>query len=347
MRPNRWGRRGTVISTIVGLAIPLIVFGVVFPQAMSYDQAIRQIQSFTSGWLMALLLAAVLNVMLYPFPALVAVRNLTYGRGFVVRQAGFLVSNLTPVGGPLAVGTQYAILARYRVRRSEAAAAVAADAAWALLLTLGLPAVAVIALAMSGEPGTAYGWLAVVGVVVVVLSIVALAVLMRSERWAQAAATFSQRIATGVFHRLGRPAPPVADSLLAFRTDAHVLVGQRWKALTVTNLIAQLTPLLVLVCALAGLGDTDVTVVEALAAYSFAIALNALPLTPGGLGMTDAALVGLLVAYGATPDTAVAADLVWRLAWFLVQMVVGAVALSIHLLARQRHTATRETPTGS
>ena len=99
-----------------------------------------------------------------------------------------------------------------------------------------------------------------------------------------------------------------------------------------TNVAAQLTPLLVLWVALAALGATPgtLTLIEIFAAYSIALLLTAFPITPGGLGTVDAALIALLVAFGIESSTAVAADLLWRLFWFLPQLIVGGIALGIY-----------------
>ena len=90
-----------------------------------------------------------------------------------------------------------------------------------------------------------------------------------------------------------------------------------------------MAPMLVLWAALVGLGATesDISIIEIYAAYSVALVLTAFPITPGGLGTVDAALIALLVAFGVESTTAVAADLLWRLGWFLPQLLVGGVAL--------------------
>ena len=118
----------------------------------------------------------------------------------------------------------------------------------------------------------------------------------------------------------------------------QLLVQSRWIHLSITNAVAQLTPFLVLLCAMQGLDSTPnpVTRVELFAAYAIALLLTAFPITPGGLGTVDAALVGLLVAFGADSAVAVAADLIWRLVWFLPQLLVGMVTMCIYLLGRRR-----------
>lgn len=51
------------------------------------------------------------------------------------------------------------------------------------------------------------------------------------------------------------------------------------------------------------------------------------PITPGGLGTVDAAMIALLTALGVDAGAATAADLVWRAASVVPQIVIGVVAL--------------------
>jgi uncharacterized protein (TIRG00374 family) len=49
------------------------------------------------------------------------------------------------------------------------------------------------------------------------------------------------------------------------------------------------------------------------------------PITPGGLGTTDAVLKALLQLYGASSEVAVAADLVWRGVYYIPQVLLGVI----------------------
>ena len=87
-----------------------------------------------------------------------------------------------------------------------------------------------------------------------------------------------------------------------------------------------------------GLGayPDPLTLVEIFAAYSVALLLTSFPITPGGLGTVDAALVALLVAFGVDSSTAIAADLVWRIVWFLPQILVGLGAIGLYWWDRRK-----------
>ena len=127
-----------------------------------------------------------------------------------------------------------------------------------------------------------------------------------------------------------KEAPDVTTILVQFHDQASDLIRTRWKALATTNVAAQMAPLLVLWAALEGLGvtRTELSLVELFAAFSVALVLTAFPITPGGLGTVDAALIALLIAFGVDSSTAVAADLLWRSVWFMPQLLVGALAVA-------------------
>ncbi|MET0694893.1 MAG: lysylphosphatidylglycerol synthase domain-containing protein, partial [Propionibacteriaceae bacterium] len=70
--------------------------------------------------------------------------------------------------------------------------------------------------------------------------------------------------------------------------------------------------------------------------------------TPGGLGTVDAALAALLTGYGANSSQALAADLVWRAATYVPQVVLGALTFLWWRVtaARRRQRATERSPGG-
>ena len=71
------------------------------------------------------------------------------------------------------------------------------------------------------------------------------------------------------------------------------------------------------------------TLLELFAAFSLARLAGFIPITPGGLGTVDAALVGLMSAFGMDKDQALAANLLWRAATFIPQVVIGIVTFLI------------------
>lgn len=334
-------KKRLIITAVVGLIVMVGMFKLLLPQFGSYEQAFNKLGEMPAIWVGALVVACLLNIFLYPLTVLVSVTGLRYWHGFVERQVGFLISNSIPGGGAFAVGAQYRVLSLYRVPPAVSASAVSADAVWTFLLTLGMPAIGVGLLVIEGRSTAGLVTFAVIGMVAFIFMLAASIVVIRSEPGARRVGQLGQKLVNPIFKKLKKDPPRLEAALVEFRYHAHDLVVTRWRKLTLTNLIAQLTPYLILVCAIGGLGEYpgSLTLVEIFAAYSVALLLVSFPITPGGLGTVDAALVALLTAFGCPGDVAVAADLTWRLVWFLPQIIVGAITMVVYLLSSHRQTA--------
>lgn len=334
----------TVLTAVIGLVIVVAVFFFLFPKMGDYKAAFTQIADMELIWIGALVLASAINIGVYPLTTSAAMPEVGYRTSFINRQAGFSISNLLPGGGAVAAATQYAILARYGVPAARAAAAVTADAIWTYLLILGLPAVAVTLLVADGHSATAYVTIAAIGLGAVVLSIVGIVYVLRSQSTARRVGASLQVPTNWVYGLIRKSPPDLAEALGTFNTHASLMVSTRWRQLSITNVVAQLAPLLVLIVGLAGLGafPEPVNLIEVFAAFSIASILTSIPLTPGGLGTVDAALVGLLVAFGCSASDAIAADLIWRLAWFAPQLLTGLLALVVYGWDRRRQPLVSE-----
>lgn len=330
-----------VILIVLGLVAAYFIFTLLIPQFGSFEQGWEAALSIPPGWFIAIVLGAVFAIGVYPLTASAAIPGLSYRAAFVDRQAGYLISTGIPWGGgAIAVGTQYAILDRYGVSQKRAAAAVAADAVWTYLMTFGTPAVA-LALLFVIERRTVDGefeWLALIGGVLFLVSVVLIAVILRSTTGARRLGLLAQRPVSFAFRIIKKSPPDLVESVVGFNETAADMVSTRWKQITVTNLFAQLAPFLVLVFALYGMGgyDGSLTVLESFVAFSVAMLLASVPIAPGGLGTVDAALIALLVYFGADSGTATAVDIIWRAFVYFPQMIVGMGALGIFAWDRKR-----------
>ena len=327
-----------VVFALVGIAVMVLVFAFLFPQFGDYQTALTKVAAMGPWWIAALGAASLANIIIYPFTGIAAIPKLSYRASFVSRQSGFLLSNVVPGGGAVAVATQYAILAKYGVNSARAAAAVSADAVFTYLFTFGTPAIALLLLNINGKSAAAYNVLAIVGLIVVIVSLIGVIIILRSEDGARRIGAFASKPIGAIFTKLKKPAPDITGSLVTFHTQASEMVATRWPQLAAANFGAQLAPMGVLIVALAGLGafPGDLTFLEVFATFSIALLLTAVPLTPGGLGTVDAALVALLIGFGLDSSTAIAADLIWRLGWFLPQLLVGLGALGLYWWDRRR-----------
>jgi uncharacterized protein (TIRG00374 family) len=93
-------------------------------------------------------------------------------------------------------------------------------------------------------------------------------------------------------------------------------------------MVGSLSVFAVLVVSLRAVGVTasEVTVVEAFAAWSFVRLVNTIPITPGGIGVVELALTGALVGFGGNNAEVVAGVLVYRFLTMVPTLLLGLAA---------------------
>jgi uncharacterized protein (TIRG00374 family) len=139
--------------------------------------------------------------------------------------------------------------------------------------------------------------------------------------------------------------------IVKFRTDMYGLLKKRWGVITVAQMAVSFTQFLILYVALRGVEGWDTAGTSILVAFAaFAISQLGLmvPITPGGLGTVDAAMIGLMVAFGVDNGDATAAALVWRASSYVPQIIIGVIALLAWTRkAGQRLAAVKPSPATS
>ena len=118
--------------------------------------------------------------------------------------------------------------------------------------------------------------------------------------------------------------------LTSFRESMYDVLKRRWAALTLAQVGVSFTQFLILYVALRGIEGWDepgTSILLVFAAFAISQLGLMIPITPGGLGTVDAAMIALLVSFGVPEGTATAADLVWRACSFVPQIIIGIIAL--------------------
>jgi hypothetical protein len=222
-----------VVSTVVTVAVLVVVFAGIFPKVADYSQAWSSIQRMPSAYVVALVVATVVNLAVYVWPLQAALPGLRYGPGFVVRQTSFAISNAVPAGGAIGLGLQYGMLNSYGFGAGAAAGAIAIVSVFNVFATLVMPVVGVLALLASGVVEGTYVLIAAVGVLAIGVSVVAFTMVLRSERGARTVGHWADRLADPLTRRLrhGRKVD-LTGKILDFRSSvvdpaapAHLVGG--------------------------------------------------------------------------------------------------------------------------
>ena len=158
-----------------------------------------------------------------------------------------------------------------------------------------------------------------------------LGLLMRSEPFALRAGRALQPALVIACRVVRRPASvDVPGSLLGFRHRAGALIAARGWQITAATAASNLTLWLVLLACLRGVGLSQAQVPwqTSLAAFAFVRLLTVLPITPGGLGITELGLIATLAAGAGHRASAqvTAAVLLYRAVTYLPPIPLGAIA---------------------
>ena len=347
-------KKKSIILGLLGLVVIVVIFVRVIPQIGSYSDALTSLRAMTPGALVGIVVSVLVYLAAYGFPFMAATPGLAYWRSQQLNQAAFAISNGVPAGGAFGLGVQYAMLASYGIEPTASTAAITSVGVWSIFVTLGLPILGVVAIQLSGEAATSYVWPGVLGLLVLVVAIVGFALIVRSESAARHIGSAADWVISPFARRFAKGREvDVVPAALKFRSDIADLVTRRWSALTGAQLSVSVTQFLIFYVALRGVegwGSAGTSLLVAFGAFAVAQIGLMIPITPGGLGTVDAAMIAILTALGVDSGAATAADLVWRAASFVPPIIIGVIALvtwsrkGAHALAER--DATRHEGTG-
>jgi putative heme transporter len=230
-------------------------------------------------------------------------------------QTSTAVATTVPAGGALALGLTYRMFGSFGFSNVAVSTTVVTTGVWNLGFKFGLPIVAVVLLAVTGHStGRAVG-AALIGVLLIVVFGVVLWLVFRDEASARWVGRLGDRILNWVPHFARKSeSHRVEHAALHFREQTADIVHERGWLLTAAVAASQFAVfVLVVFCVRAvGIPAGKVSFLAVLLSFAIARLAGALPITPGGLGSVDAAITGMLIAFGSTSSGALAADLVWR-----------------------------------
>lgn len=318
-----------VLGATGSIVVVVLVFVFILPRIADYRSVFDVVRDLDwQDW--ALMAGAVaLNLATFPPPWMAALPGLGYRDAMALTQASTALSIVSPAGAAVGMGASYSMLRSWKFAASAVALAVAIAGLWNQLANLAFPVVALGLLTLADEDNPGLRTAALTGFIVLVIAITAFAlVLSRAER-AHRIGDLAARLANRALRVVRRgPVGWGGESFARFRSQALGLLRRRWHVITLATLAGHLTVfVLLLVCLrVTGVTGSEVTAIEAFAAWSLIRILGVLPLTPAGVGIVEVGLTGALVAFGAPNAEAVAATLLYRALTVLPTLALGLLA---------------------
>jgi uncharacterized protein (TIRG00374 family) len=330
--PVRPGRE--IFRTAASIALVAAIFAFALPHFASYRSVWASMQAMT--WAQALLVAVAAAASMVSTWIMICsvLPSIRLREAAVVNLGSNAVANTLPAGGALAMGVSWAMLSSWGVSTAEYVLYTLVSGIWNVFARLGLPVLALMILATASRPGAGLIAAAAAGLTLLVAMAAGLGLLMRSESFALRAGRAVQVALVMASRVVRRQASfDVPGSLLGFRDRAGALIAARGWRITAATAASNLTLWLVLLACLRGIGLSQAQVPwqTSLAAFAFVRLLTVLPITPGGLGITELGLIATLavgVGHRASAQVA-AAVLLYRAVTYLPPIPLGAIACLI------------------
>jgi uncharacterized protein (TIRG00374 family) len=329
-----------IAEIAVSLVIVVGIFAFAIPKIASYGSVWDAVRSMTWREISSLVAVSVINIVTY-WPQMVAsMPGLTLAQAAVNNQSSTSVANTLPGGGFVATGVSYAMYRSWGFTNTQIGLTTLITALWNSFVKLGMPVIALAALAITGRTNAALIIPTVIGIGVLVIAIGLFAGMLWKNSMARAIGGGLGKVATRVRKVFHKPEVHWGDAAARFRKQTIGLVSQRWPALTISSLVSHFALYFVLLLALrhVGVSEQEVSWAQVLGVFAFVRLISLVPLTPGGLGLVELGYIGgLYVAGRSHADVPLdvfkaqiaAAVLVFRTLTFVFQIPLGAVTYVI------------------
>ena len=319
--PRAWRGR-VILRAAVPAALIAAVFGLALPRVASYRAVWASLGAMT--WPYALLVgtAAAASMVAYWVTIRAVLPWIGLRQAAAVSLGSNAVAGALPAGGAVAMGVSWAMLSSWGLSTADYVLYTLVTGIWNLLTLAGLPVLAVMVMVTASRPDAAMITGAAVGLALLAAMAGGLGLLLHSEASALRAGRVL-RCGLVIAARLARRTPPAstAGSLPGFRDRASALLAARgWRIIAATVASHLMLWLVLLACLRAvSLSQAQLPWQASLAAFAVIRLLTAIPITPGGLGITELGLIGILAGSAGQDASArvTAAVLMYRAVTYL------------------------------
>src|SRR3954447_6303355 len=315
-----------ILPPALSVVLVAAVFFWFLPQFTSISAIWVSVRSMSALQIGILVVAALWNLASYQFVMTATMPGLTFRQAAVSTESTTAVSNTLVGGAAIALGLTYAMNSSWGFSRSRTSVSLLISGLWNNFAKLGLPVLAIVLLAFTGQPSAGRLVAGLLGVAGLVAALVVLFLLLRSRDSAARVGIFLGHVASVAIRPFGRPPAQGWDKAMTkFRDRTVLLLHARWHWITLVTLVSHISLFVVLLLSLRFVGVTAEGVgwIEALAVFAFARLLTAIPFTPGGLGIIELALITGLSAAGGPRALVAAAVLVFRALTYVLPIPIG------------------------
>jgi uncharacterized membrane protein YbhN (UPF0104 family) len=356
--PERKPKKKSLTWRVVQIGFSVVLVAAIFfyaiPKLADYSTVWNTITQMTSLEIGSLIAATIFNLFTYWWQNMASLPGLRLWPAAVCNQTTTTVADTVPAGGYIALGLTYGIYRSWGFSNAAITLSILITGVWNIFMKLGLPVIALAALAVTGAASASLVSAALVGLAFLVAGVVLFALILWKKELARSIGSFFSRVADkvlGVVHK--GPVDDWGEAAVKFRRTSIDLVSHRWGWLTFTTVLSHLALYFVLLLAMrnVGISNQEVSWAQILGVFAFGRLLTAIPLTPGGLGVIEFTYIGGLILAGrdhvdVPPDVfhaqVAAAVLVFRLLTYGIQIPIGGFT---YVIWRVNKSWRKEPPT--
>jgi uncharacterized membrane protein YbhN (UPF0104 family) len=321
-------RRDAILRIGIVLGVLFVVFGIILPKYIDYQDVIETLQGLT---IQQFLVVGVFGIIAWVLTGAIFA-ELIPGLGFIRGTQAYLI--LTGIGasiplGPWNMAVLWVVIRGWGLPLQATTGGILLYGIFDQLSRFGLMAIAGVVLffaeglnrGVSVETSLIVGFM-VIGLGLFILLGGGLILVVRSEALARKLGQIAERVVGAVLRRFGRKVPDIEGSLIKFRVTLGDTVRQRGVASFITAMLSKFAWALLMLVAMRVVGVTEQELPASiiLAGVAAVFVITVLPISPGGAGVPDLLYISFFTTYtgGADSSAISAAVMLFRsFQWFL------------------------------
>ena len=293
------------------------------------------VQSMSARWILLLVCVTLANLLAQWWFITTCLPGLSLLRAGAMNLSSTAVANTVPGGAAIAVGVSWNMASVWGFSGEDFTLYTLVSGLWSQFAKFGTPAIALIALVALGNNDNHTLVIAtVLGTAVFLFALGLVIASLHSEKFMVAFGRFAQRVLDRLARLIHRTGPRhLEQGFLNFKHHAADLLARRGWLISLSTLASDLVGWLVqLACLRAcGVSSAEVPWDKSLAGYALIRLLTTIPITPGGLGITEVGLTAYLAGGlgGGVAGHIAAAVLLARALAFVVPIPVGGINFAV------------------
>jgi putative heme transporter len=238
------------------------------------------------------------------------------------------------IPGPTDLATRFVLYRQWQIPADRATAGIAFAAVFEPLSSLVLPLIGTIGLILTGHLTQRVVVVAAIGLMILVVAVALIVEVVRSESFARRIGNGLDWLARHTWTLVHRTPPAgIVDGVIDFRERAKDILAGHGLLAFAAAVLAKLAWFVVLEVSLVAVGLTPAVLPPAAVLTAMAVVgiVALVPITPGAVGVSEVAYIGILTSVAGVEATEqiTAAVMLFRIAQWLAVIPIGWVLLVI------------------